>query len=466
MELKLITVSHPFIPRRDITLILQNNDLHLPAARFLVKEARNGGRHGSIGGRTSHLQRAKQLRELFYHLAAMGIDWRDAIESDIRAIRNAMLHWDSNNNLDLKTTYSYQKIANDSMNTKLGVWFKFYRYMHEIGESYNMTLTTRLERVFEYRSQLLDHINQRNNEHKFVEVWDLKIPGSPKRKTYKVITRKEFDYFCKELQKIDITYVMIAKLMATTGLRINAALNVTPHQFKNYFKYLNTGKTLESKIKFRYVSKGDLSLECQIPIKMIADLQKEYLSRIYIERMKKYSERSERGLSEYNSEAMWLLNNGREVNYSDIIKVFTDASKALGRTIKPITPHWLRHSFATWALIDYSKRENILLKGIIPDTRFIIHLSELLGHANESTTMKYVQTALTITELERLENQIGAIKTYDGPLMTYQLYKEDPGAQEIVKKEAMKEFGNIFDEKQFDAIKYAISRGMLVDDAY
>ena len=50
------------------------------------------------------------------------------------------------------------------------------------------------------------------------------------------------------------------------------------------------------------------------------------LSRLYIKRLKKHSDQGKKGKFEYNANAMWLLSNGREVNYSDIYKAFCIAS--------------------------------------------------------------------------------------------------------------------------------------------
>ncbi|MDM5263571.1 site-specific integrase [Sulfurovum sp. XTW-4] len=466
MNFRLETVPHPKINNRDITFILENNDIHLPAAKFLAKEARSGGKNGTIGGITSHLQRAKQLRELFHHLQDIGINWHEATESDIISIRNAMLHWDSNDNPDKNNKYDYKKIKNNTMNSKLSVWFKFFQYMQEIEERCDIVLSTKLVKINKYSSSMKKHIEARKKEVEYIEVWDLMVPSDHVSKTFKTITRKEFEYFSKKLREDDVVYEMIALVMATTGLRIDAALKLRPDQFRSYFRYFHSGKSLNSKVSLSYIGKGDKYLECKIPLRTIHTLKGEYLNRAYTKRLKNHGERSKRGLEEYNNKYMWFNSKGRPINATDVRKAFKKASLALGRTQRPITPHWLRHSFATWALIDFSVREGVFLKGTTPDPLFITLLADLLGHADEKTTMQYVRTAIAIIEMERLEKENQSDKYYDGPLMTFQLFREDPGAQAIVKQEAIDEFGEKFDEKLFDPIQYAQSRGMLVDNSY
>lgn len=95
-----------------------------------------------------------------------------------------------------------------------------------------------------------------------------------------------------------------------------------------------------------------------------------------------------------------------------------------------------------------------------------LHLSDELGHADWKTTLRYVWTALQIEELERLELVRKPEKVYDGPLMTYQLYREDPVAQQIVKEIAIEEFGNKFKENQFDPLEYALKRRIAIDTSY
>ena len=125
MNIKSVEVSHPSLKNRQITLLLVNGRIDVPSTEFLIYESRYGGRHGGVAGKSSHKGKAFQIAELYRHLDDMNLNWRTATEFDIKKIRNAMLCWNENDNIDLDN-YSYEPISNDVMNHKLNTWFKFY----------------------------------------------------------------------------------------------------------------------------------------------------------------------------------------------------------------------------------------------------------------------------------------------------------------------------------------------------
>ncbi len=223
MDIKTITVKHPNIEKRDITLLLVDGKLDIPSTEFLIYEARYGGRHGHLGGRTSHKGRAVKIAELYRNLNDGGLDWRSATEPHIKAIRNAMLCWDNNDN-EAHSKFDYEEISNDAMNHKLGVWFKFYKYMEKMGEYCDMTLRTK--KVKKYTPQkMLQHLDQRseNKENDYIEVWSLRVKSSPTSNSYRALSRTEFSKLRQHLRNIDVVYEMIALFMVETGLRITAA---------------------------------------------------------------------------------------------------------------------------------------------------------------------------------------------------------------------------------------------------
>jgi integrase len=273
-----------------------------------------------------------------------------------------MLHWDSNNNLEKSKDNSISQVSHNSINLKLNVWFKFYKYMQSIDESFDLTLTTKMVRAYR-KDTLLSHLQKRSEpDNQKIEIWDLYVKSSPEKRLYHAISRTVFEHLRQELRKQDIVFEMIAYLMVETGLRVSATLSMNQESFKKYFQHLNTGLSMDSCIKINYIAKGDKKLQCDLPLRTIATVQKDYLSRPYIKRLKKHSDQSKKGQFEYNPNAMWFLNNGREVNYSDIYKAFCRASEALGRIVDRITPHWMRHTCATWALIDFARSQNIPLQ--------------------------------------------------------------------------------------------------------
>jgi len=458
VDIKLRTIPHPTIPNREVTFVFIDNKLDETSARFLIREARYGGRTGDIAGKTSHKTRAIKIAELYLHLYDRGLTIFNAKESDIKMIRNAMLHWDTNDKYDkeLYRDCGYKKISNDTMNQKIGQWFKFYRFLDSINIHYDMVMTTKWVRRKRKKSRLshLDSGTGENND--LIEIWKLKVKPSPRRKSYRAISRTEFEKLKNELDKIDPVYGTLAYFIVETGLRIDAALNIKISTFKNFFKLLNSRQDLNECKKIDYVDKGGEIKQFDLPLRTIQTIQQRFLSNFYTKRMKQHDNASSRGKFEYDEDAVWLLKNGRKVNYSDIQKAFKKASIALGRTNNRITAHWLRHTFATWTLIDFSREKNIPLEntGVTPNPLFLLLLGDKLGHVSEETTMRYIATAL----------ELMGVTTNKGPIMSFRSLKKDPNAQKLIEEEAMYEFGDTFDSNIFDVFKYATSRGITVID--
>lgn len=452
MNIDYRTVPHPTIKNRDITFVFVNNKLDMPSSRFLIYEATYGGKNGYIPGRKSHKGRANKIGELYRHLDDMGLNWRTVTESHIKIIRNAMLCWDANNNKNYDN-YEYKKILNNSMNAKLAIWFKFYKYMERIGEFYEMSICTKKVLKSRYGNNMLDHLNKGN---KYIEIWALKVKPDPQSNTYHAISRTEYSHLENHFKNIDIVYTMIINLMVETGLRAAAALEFKEDDFKSFFKYLNSGRTMDDCVQVSYISKGGDTKKCDLPIRTIARIQKEYLSREYVKRKKYYSDRCDRLGKKYNNDILWITKKGKEVNYIDLQKAFIHVSEKMGRIKNKITTHWMRHTFATWTLIDYANDYNIPIKntGVTPDVRLLNLLMEKLGHATISSTMKYIMTALKLMG-------VGSNK---GAIVSMSNFRLSPHVQELIKLEAKYEFGDDFREELFDNEKYAVSRGIVIDE--
>lgn len=457
MQIDYETVHHPTIRDRNVTFVFTDNKLDLVSSRFLMHEAMYGGRNNLLPGRTTHKTRANRIGELYRHLDDMGLNWRNATETNIKAIRNAMLCWDMNGNFNPKE-YDYDSISNDAMNAKLGYWYKFYIYMNNIGEFYEMSLTVNKIRKKRYRGSMLDHLNQRDNtQSNFVDVWALKVKPSPINFTYHAISQEEYIHLEERLGNIDKVYVLIANLMVETGLRSAAALEVKEADFKYLFRYLSSGRKKDESVKLNYISKGGDMKKCDIPIRTIERVQKEYLSREYVKRRKLYTDRCDRLGKKYNEDTIWLTEKGKEVNYTDLRLAFIDASERMGRIKNRITSHWMRHTFATWTLMSFSEKNNIPLNGtgVSVDIRLRNILMAKLGHASDTSTMKYIITAIELMN----------VGSHNGTIMSLKSFLKSDVVQNITREKAIREFEEDFDESIFDVVKYAISRGAVVDNS-
>jgi integrase len=457
MNIETITIQHPNLQNREITLLLVDDNIDIPSTEFLIYESRYGGRHGGILGKSSHSGLAFQVAELYRHLDDMNLKWNEAIENDIKIIRNAMLCWDSNNNKAYEN-YPYEPIKNDSMNHKLNTWFKFYKYMDKISISNDMVLTTKRIRRFKPKG-MLDHINKRfdSNENDYIDTWTLKVKPSPKSLSYHALSRTEFAKLRQHLKNIDVVYEMLAVFMVETGLRIDAALNAPESDFKGLLKLYANGKGLNDIAKRSYTAKGGDIKQYDLPLRTIQEINDNYLMRVYHERMYMYEQRCEKLGHEINDEILWISSRGKEIKKHDVWTAFSDVSKLMGRTVNTITPHWLRHTFATWTIMDVANAKGIPLEntGITPNPLLISALQQKLGHADAMTTMRYIATALKLMGLDLND---GGIK------ISLRSFLQHDKSQELVKREAEIEFGEDFNEDYFDVVKYAISREIVVDD--
>lgn len=170
-------------------------------------------------------------------------------------------------------------------------------------------------------------------------------PKLPK-KLPKVISVKEIEDILQ--QNLNVTQKVIVELLYGCGLRVSelAGLNISDINIKG--KYLQcTGKGSKERI---------------VPLgsKAIAALKKYLPQRDFI-------------IKKYNLDAAHLLvlDDGREINRQYIYSFIHEQGKFFNKTI---SPHTLRHSFAT----------HLLENGA--DLRVV---QELLGHSNVSTTQLY-----------------------------------------------------------------------------
>ncbi|UPT78167.1 site-specific integrase [Sulfurovum sp. XGS-02] len=454
------TYPHPDSDiKRNLTVIFVNNKLDIPSTEFLLNEVRHGGRCGGVAAESVHRDKAIKIGEMYRHLHSIGKDWRSAFEIDFIRIRNAMLCWDANDN-KAYDDYEYKHISNNAMNSKINIWYKFYKYMENIDEPFDLVMTTKKVKVKKRHGGVLKHLD---DEYEIIEIWTIKVKPDPEKYVYHALPRFDYHHFEKELEKIDIVYAMIAHFMVETGLRIKPTVKVREDSFRNYLIDINKGKSIDEKRshlqdnfrKMSYVAKGGLVKNCDLPIRTIINIKEKYLSRVYPIRKKlhsdKYSDRPEK----LDENAMWILENGRIVNEGDIRRAFKQASEVIGYTVEVITPHWLRHTFATWILIDYFQKMEIPFTGtgVTPDVMAMGILAEKLGQVNPETALIYTRTAFKM--------MVGM--TSKGPIMSFRNFSKDKRAQEIVECLARDEFGKDFDTEIFDVFKYAESKGIVVD---
>lgn len=173
----------------------------------------------------------------------------------------------------------------------------------------------------------------------------LEQPKNPQRLP-KVVSVKEIEEILNK--DISIIGLVIFELLYSCGLRVSELVNLKINDIDLHSKYV------------RCFGKG--SKERIIPIGNKA-----------IESIKKYLPQRELLQKKYNTTSKKLLLNdkGRYMTRQDIYNFIRDLGKSIN---KHITPHTIRHSFAT----------HLLENGA--DLRVV---QELLGHSDVSTTQLY-----------------------------------------------------------------------------
>jgi len=451
MKLEKRTIKHPSIKNRDITVIFIDDRLDEHSLGFLAEEARTGGRQGTIAGQETHRTRAYKIKELYRALHDYGLTWDKAKEEDIKKIRNSMLCWDMNEAPAEPGYYDYEPIRNDTMNEKLSVWFKFFKYQARMKKPMKMVMSTTLVNIA-LPDHLLNHAMgfEQGQRKKQVERWDIKVRKSPSKMYYPAINKSEFEAFRSQLRIIDIVYEMMAVFMVETGLRIDAVMKVDHMEFQNWLRHLSFGGKMENDcIPIRYQNKGGAKEKCDLPIRTIRAIQTDYRACEYSKRLIKYEKEWE-GMDE----PMWLREDGKEVQQWDVRMAFRQASIAMGRTINKITPHHMRHTFATWIVVDTCKKNNIPIGviGLEPHPLLLATLMGKMGHVSSVSTLRYTLTAFRMTN-----------SGSSGPIINASTINKSKVIRRIIAEKAQEEFGDEIEIESLDYIAYGKQLGFAVE---
>jgi len=442
-------IMHPSLNMRDISIIYIDDKLDLPSMSFLVEEARSGGRKGTVSGLLTHGIRAYKIVELYRNIeVSFGVSWREVEEEHIRMIRNGMLCLDMNDRCDLEH-YDYEPIKNDTVNQKLATWMKFFNHQQRQGELSRIVMNTTMVDVYR-PDKLLQHIDgiRQGKLKERIERWDLMVKPSPKKLYYPAISKLEFEAFRSQLKNNDPVYEAIALLMVETGLRVGGAMRFDIDVFKGWMRYLNIGKEMDECISVKYINKGAETKECELPIRVIAEIQHCYRASHYAGRLSRYQ-------NDWNSkdEPLWLRVDGKRINEVDVRKAFSKASIAMGRSDN-INPHRLRHTFATWTLIDTCEKEKIPL-GVLGDKPHMLIKTTLmakLGHTSDDSTLRYTLTAYKMLNTGS-----------SGPKVTTRTIEKSKVLKSLILEQAMEQFGDKFDSEKYDHIEFARSLGFAVE---
>lgn len=462
---KVMTFNHPGLKNRMVSVIFVNNKLDMPSFMFLCNEAVTGGRKNSVSGKMSHRGRAYKIAELYQYLHDMGLTWDTCEEHHIEQIRNAMLHWNEYGEYapksymivdeDGNTIPVYEKIENDTMNQKLSVWFKFFQYQKTKQRSMRIIFSTRTIEIAVPDAKLQHLYGKKIGQNKLlVERWDLMVKPSPTKLYFPALSKTEYEAFKTQLTKIDPVYAAIAELGVATGLRKDALLHVKPDFFKNVFIEINQGGQVlkEGFRSMAYENKGGATEYVKVPLRAIMEVNHLYMAALRRDRMLENASNQFQKDSDY----MWYRADGKRVETYDLDDAFRKASKAMGRTqgVDNIRVHHLRHTFATWAVIDGAKTLNIDLMQLdgkmVPG--LIFWVKEQLAHVSDETTSKYIVSAILMTSPK-----------ITGPVLDSSMINKSEVLIDLLEADAKLHFGNSYDSKRFDPIEWAKFRSFDMD---
>lgn len=461
LKIDIREIDHPEFDNRKLSILYINDKLDLPALSFLLEESRTGGRHGLKAGKTTHINRAYRIGELYGYLYRMfKMDWRQAKELHCKMIRNSMMCVDMKGKLDLKHYAGQLPVENDTVNLKLSAWWKFFKHQEKMNEKMIIDLIPKwvpVRKEDSYFQHTWGISHGQNIEMK--QVWRLRVKPSAKKLHYPALMENEFKSLRNQLSKQSVTIETLALLMVKTGLRVRAALEFDKKYLKNWMKYVGVGgKEFIGRIPFEYINKGaDNELtKGYIPINTIEEITHTYLnSKVYNDMLYRWQMENDS-----DEEPLWLLeidNKVKKLTYDHVKKAFQRASKAMGRTAKidKITSHHLRHTFATWYLLDKIEKGDLLISTIGDEVPEIIVnlLSSLMGHASKESTFRYLATAFKILHMQTEDDRDLSVT-----LTIYEI-ETNKGVQAILRAEAIAEFGDTFEETLFAPIEYAIHSG-------
>jgi integrase/recombinase XerD len=187
---------------------------------------------------------------------------------------------------------------------------------------------------------------------------DIKLPKKAKKIPI-VLTDKEI----KELVENTSNYrnKLIIEFMFSTGVRVSECVNMKINNL-NFDEF--TGNVI-----------GGKGNKDRIII----------LSKKWVENYKKYLEERNKKI---NSEFLFCSDSGKSLSV-DTIQKFLKVSATKAGITKKISPHKLRHSFAT---------------SLLENDVNIRYIQQLLGHANLNTTQIY--TKVNTNKLKEIENPL------------------------------------------------------------
>lgn len=353
----------------DIYTLARDGRLIESVNRFLIHKGKTGGRGGQKLASGSQRQYTYHMKYLFDIILKSSTqkEWFELTIEDMLFIRDQMDQGEDGLDRGL-------------INIRTQLWSEFFFWCRNNGYNHDMHIKTINIRSYNYPDDdFLAHAKKEEHITR-TELWLPKINDS---RVFRILSQTTWKKLRKELRDVDPVYEAVAMAMINTGLRISGALQLNKTSFLPYPE-LDPNEELD----FRYVPKGQKDTQrkytCIFPIDTWGWLHDNIMNERKT-RAKLYKKKNRKA-----THAMFLKNTGNPVKDFDVWDAFNIASEKLN--IK-LTPHMLRHTFATWTVMVWIEKEKVrpTSESFYKDIHDM--LSEQLGHKNISTTKQYCRTA-------------------------------------------------------------------------
>jgi len=353
----------------DVYTLARNGRLIESVNRFLIHKGQTGGRGGQKLASSSQRQYTYHMKYLFDIILkdSTSKEWFELTIEDLIFIRDQM-------------DQGEDSLDRGLINIRTQLWTEFFFWCRNNGYDHDMHIKTIQANSYNYSDD--DFLSHAKKEKHIVrtELW---LPKTDNAKVFRTLSQSTWKKLRKELRSIDPVYEAIAIVMINTGLRIGGALQLNKTSFLPYPEL-----DPQEELDFKYVPKGQkdtqLKYTCIFPINTWSWLHDNIINE------RKTRAKLHKKKFKKPTHSMFIKKSGMPVKDFDVWKAFNIASDRLN--IK-LTPHMLRHTFATWTVMVWAEEE-----GLRPTSESFyksIHdmLAEQLGHKNISTTKKYCRTA-------------------------------------------------------------------------
>ncbi len=297
----------------------------------------------------------------------------------------------------------------DAINARLSTVYRFYKWCAE-EHIFNLVDVNDISRKVYVRSDPDDNAlaHCRSLSSFYVYTNKLKLRKVKKSMVRFIVTRDDFSEACSYFN--DIAFLICAYLYYLCGLRrfeITQFLTLDSDQNPDLLskkKLERTGKINQKYLKYKFIGKGNISREIEIPTILWVLILDHYLPQRIL-REEKFRQKMELDSKAaklnggVTTDLLLLTKTGAKLTPENISRAFSAVQRSCGF---PFRPHMLRHTFATEFIWRY-EQDHPNSEG-----RFdvVVHdeLRIMMGHTRPSTTKKYIHLVEMLKSSKLIED--------------------------------------------------------------